>query len=193
MNLFGAVFSQFNLDTPSSDLINSDFIAGVPLVGRWGRWSARVRLYHQSSHLGDEFLLNNPGVVREDLSFEAVDALLSIEERWWRLYGGGGGLLFPGSGLRPWILQGGAEMRGPSWAFTGNTRLLPVAGVDVQSFEERQWSPTYSAMGGIELVSPGGTRRIRLLATYLRGFVPFGQFFSREKEENFGVILQFEF
>ncbi|MGH7860072.1 MAG: DUF1207 domain-containing protein, partial [Candidatus Binatia bacterium] len=93
LGIFGAVLSQFNLDTPSSDLINSDFLVGFPLSLRRGPFSARARLYHQSSHLGDEFLLNNPEVDRVNLSFEAFDALLSAEYGWLRLYAGGGVLL----------------------------------------------------------------------------------------------------
>ena len=53
----GAVFAQFNLDSDSMDLINADYIIGLPLSYRNGPWSARGRIFHQSSHLGDEFLL----------------------------------------------------------------------------------------------------------------------------------------
>ncbi len=54
---------QFDLSAPSSDLINTDYVVGVPLSWRSGGWSTRVRLYHQSSHLGDEFLLGRPGSI----------------------------------------------------------------------------------------------------------------------------------
>jgi len=70
VSLFGAVFAQFNLDTPSFDLLNADYLVGPELTLRHGRWSGRVRFYHQSSHLGDEFLLNYGiahGVQRQDL------------------------------------------------------------------------------------------------------------------------------
>lgn len=90
INFFGAVFSQFNLDAPSSDLINSDFQFGVPITLRHGPFSARLRVFHQSSHVGDEFLLNNPGFNRVNLTFEMVEALISLQSTWARLYGGGG-------------------------------------------------------------------------------------------------------
>jgi len=41
----------------------------------------------------DEFLLNYGiahGVQRQDLSFEILDAIVSVEDTWWRLYAGGG-------------------------------------------------------------------------------------------------------
>ena len=77
INIFGAVFSQFNLDAPSTDLINSDFQFGVPFTFRHGPLSARLRVFHQSSHVGDEFLLNNPDFKRVNLTFEMVEAMLS--------------------------------------------------------------------------------------------------------------------
>jgi len=57
VSLFGAVFAQFNLDTPSFDLL-TPIISSAGADSTRGRWSGRVRFYHQSSHLGDEFLLN---------------------------------------------------------------------------------------------------------------------------------------
>ena len=59
LSISGAVLAQFNMDA-SSDLINADYIIGFPLSYRNGPWSARARLFHQSSHLGDEFLLQAP-------------------------------------------------------------------------------------------------------------------------------------
>jgi hypothetical protein len=73
VNVFGGVLSAFNLDTRSSDLINSDFIGGVAVMWRQDSLSARLRLLHQSSHLGDELLLNNPTVNRVNLSFEEIE------------------------------------------------------------------------------------------------------------------------
>ena len=57
LGISGAVLAQFNLDSDSMDLVNADFIIGLPLSYRNGPWSARARIYHQSSHLGDEYLL----------------------------------------------------------------------------------------------------------------------------------------
>ena len=77
-SISGAVLAQFNMDA-SSDLINADYIIGFPLSCRNGPWSARARLFHQSSHLGDEFLLNpqHPElkVTRINLSFETIELL----------------------------------------------------------------------------------------------------------------------
>src|SRR6185503_12942805 len=79
VGILGGVFAQFNLDSASFNLINADYIIGFPVAWRRGLLSTRVQLFHQSTHLGDEFLLGHPGFNRVNFSFEAVDALLSLD------------------------------------------------------------------------------------------------------------------
>jgi hypothetical protein len=66
------------MNAPSTDLINTDYVVGIPLSWRSGLFSTRVRLYHQSTHLGDEFVLHNPGVNRVNYSYEEAEAILSL-------------------------------------------------------------------------------------------------------------------
>ncbi len=61
---------------------------------RAGKFSAFARIYHQSSHLGDEFLLRTrTNLERINLSYEGDDLRLSYELPYGiRVYGGGGGI-----------------------------------------------------------------------------------------------------
>ena len=78
LDVVGSIFAQFDLGTPSYDLLNSDFVVGFPITMRRGGFSSRLRIYHQSSHLGDEFLLANR-IQRVNLSYEGFDLKLSYE------------------------------------------------------------------------------------------------------------------
>ena len=195
VGLLAGVFSQFNLDAPSSDLINADYIVGIPLSWRSGGWSTRVRLYHQSSHIGDEFLLGRPGFNRVNLSFEEIEAIVSYDYRWARLYAGGGYLVDrqPAT-LDRMRAQWGFELRGPTMdspilgtMLTG-LRITPVLGTDFKSFEELNWVINTNVVGGIEWSMEGSTRRFQVLANYYHGFAPYGQFFA-QKVEWFGIGL----
>ncbi|HEX7127272.1 MAG TPA: DUF1207 domain-containing protein [Thermodesulfobacteriota bacterium] len=199
VGLTGAVFAQFHLHESSSDLLNADYLVGIPVSFRRGLWSARLRLFHQSSHLGDEFLLGNPGVERVNLSFEAIDALVSVERRWWRLYGGGSVLVNKEpSSLDLFGAQWGLELRGPgfpsplSGPTLGDVRIAPVLGADFKAFQQQDWAVTASLVGGLEWSGPRSARRLRLLLSYLRGYNPYGQFFD-QKIETFGIGLYFAF
>ena len=202
VSMFGAVFAQFNLDAPKRDLLNADYIVGPEVTLRRGDWSGRLRFYHQSSHLGDKFLLNygiEHGVLDQNLSFEIVDGLLSLDDEWWRLYAGGGLVVLssraPDLTTTPGFLQWGFELRGPAWrpwAWLKKTSLRPVFGANFTSVQATGWNVNTSLSGGLEWASPGGAHRVRLLLEYQRGLVPFGQFFFG-RTQNFGVELQFEF
>jgi hypothetical protein len=199
VNAFGAVFAQFNLDTPSADLLNADYIVGPELTLRRGRWSLRLRFYHQSSHLGDEFLINYGlahGVHRQDLSFEIIDAFVSAEDKWWRLYLGGGLVVIssrePDLLSTPGFAQWGLELRGSGWDWLEKTRVRPVFGANFMSMQADGWSVNVSLNGGLEWASPYAAHRVRLLLDFQRGSALFSQFFS-EKTQYFGGQLQFEF
>lgn len=199
VGLLTGVFSQFNMDAPSTELINTDFVVGVPMTWRSGNWSTRLRYYHQSSHVGDEFLLGRPGFNRLNFSYEEFEAIVSYDYRWARLYAGGGVLTHrePASFDRHRV-QWGFELRGPTarsrvlGAFYDKLLVTPVLAVDFKSVEELRWIINTSVVGGLEWSRAGSFRRFRLMVNYYHGFNPYGQFFA-QKIETVGAGLYFMF
>ncbi|WP_372522659.1 DUF1207 domain-containing protein [Sulfuricaulis sp.] len=183
----GAVFALFNLDAPSSDLINADYWIGLPISYRRGPWSYLIRLYHQSSHLGDEFILGNPGVNRVNLSYEELEGLVSYEWEQWRIYGGGGYLVHSEPELAPKQVHAGAEYILPRAA--GKFDLIAAA--DVRASEELGWGSSRSYQVGFEFKS-SSPRRVRLMLEHFRGHSPNGQFY-REPLRYTGLGLYFGF
>jgi hypothetical protein len=185
-----AVFSLFDMDAPSTDLVNSDYIVGFPFAYRIGNFSAMARYFHQSSHLGDEFLIENR-VERVNLSYETVDLRLSYElTEWLRVYGGGGYIVRGDpDDLKPWSTEMGVEVRTPHAYFGGTLR--PIAAVDVQYREQNDWHADLSVRAGVQLEKVSVfDRKIQLLAEYFNGYSPNGQFY-RDKVEyiGFGIHL----
>lgn len=198
LSLMGAIFAQFDLGTASYDLLNADYVVGLASTMRNGWFSTRLRLYHQSSHLGDELLLRESAPLeRENLSFESLELLFSADGGPVRLYGGGE-LLFRRSpdDLERYVARGGAELRPAfrvlSLGGLGGFRFL--AGADLKASEEQDWDPSVSARAGFEYDRAGNgdtqARRWRLLFEYYRGPSPYGQFF-RENVRHLGVGLHF--
>ena len=182
-----AVFALFNLDAPSSDLINADYWIGLPLSYRRGPWSYLIRLYHQSSHLGDEFILGNPGINRVNLSYEDLEGLVSYEWERWRVYGGGGYLVHSEPDLAPKQFHARAEFLEPDAV----GRFNFIAAVDVRASEELDWSSSRSFQAGFEFKS-SSPRRVRLMLEYFQGHSPNGQFY-RESLRYTGLGLYFGF
>src|SRR5256885_6801885 len=111
LSIAAGVFSQFDLSSSTADLMNTDYLIGLPLAYRRGATALRLRLYHQSSHLGDEYMIHAQAQ-RVDLSFEAAELLVARELAAWRVYGGGE-YLFTHSpaDLKPGVLHAGSEYR----------------------------------------------------------------------------------
>jgi Protein of unknown function (DUF1207) len=188
IGISGGLLAQFDLDAPSSDLINADYIIGLPITYRRGDWSSRFRIYHQSSHLGDEFLLRvRPE--RINLSFESAELLVSYDSEPWRGYVGGEYLLEREPDLKRASLHAGLE-------YYANRRLggaRMIGGLDLKSFAQNDWSLDLSIKAGFEFGQPGpGGRSLRLVAEGFRGFSPHGQFFDeRISYYGLGMFLGF--
>nr|AEI30333.1 secreted protein [uncultured microorganism] len=184
LGIAGAVFAQFDLEAASSDLINADYVIGLPLTWRRGDWSGRLRLYHQSSHLGDEFLLSTQPQ-RVNLSFEAIEAMVAYDFGNLRLYGGGETLFDRDpADLGKHLLHAGLDWRGREIAFRlgdlGGARW--VAGLDVKRWQQNDWAAQISAKAGLEFapLSEGSGRRWNAMLEFYDGPSPYGQFYPQD-------------
>lgn len=193
--LQAGVFSDFNLGASSSDLVNTDFIASAYSSIRARQFSAFGRIYHQSSHLGDEFLLRrqNSTFERINLSYEGADLRLSYEFPYGvRLYGGGGGLFHKEpSALKVWMTQYGVEFRSP-WRMNF-APIRPIIAADFKNFQENNWSTDVSARAGVEFDNLQVLgRKLQILIEYFNGNSPSGQFF-KSNVEYIGVGAHYHF
>lgn len=75
--LEACVWAVFDPCADSAPLINADYFVGVSLSYAIDRWQFRLRPFHISSHIGDEFLLNHPGFDRRNASNEYIDFFIS--------------------------------------------------------------------------------------------------------------------
>ena len=196
LGVAGSVFAQFDLGSPSYDLLNADYLIALPLTFRAGPLSGRLRVYHQSSHLGDEFLLRPNPPKRENLSFESAEALLSIDMSALRLYGGGESFVRRDPDNLPDLLwHGGAELRPRGTVSVGALATIRlVAAADVKLVSDTATRTGVSVRAGFEFARPREgeveSRRWSLLAEYYDGPSPYGQFY-RQQVRLTGIGLHF--
>jgi hypothetical protein len=182
LGLAGAVFAQFDLDSASYDLLNADYLVGLPLTFREGPFSGRARVYHQSSHLGDELLARPNPPKRMNLSFESAELLLSIDISALRVYGGGEYFLRRDPvDLPDYLWHGGAELRPPTLVRFGTLATVRlVAAGDAKVVRDTTTRTGVSVRAGFEFARPNelesGSRRWSLLGEYYDGPSPYGQF-----------------
>lgn len=198
LSLDGAIFAQFDLGSSSYDLINADYLVALPLTMRRGPVSTRLRVYHQSSHLGDEFLLRRgKSLERQNISFEAADFILSIDAAALRLYGGGEYIFRRApADLQHYVAHGGAELRPATellrWGRIGFLRFITA--VDLKASQQHDYDPSVSVRAGFEINRPFSgelpARSWSILFESYRGPSPYGQFF-RQKIQYIGVGAHF--
>lgn len=184
-------------------LINADFIFGPTFALLYGRFSVRARYYHQSTHLGDELLINRPSFQTEanraappfnsrlNFSYEAVESIVAYTGENWRFYGGGAFKVHiePGN-IKRGELHFGVECR-TDWRIFYIGRL--VLGYDLKIFEYHEWAPEHSGQIGLELgqLQPE-KRNFKLLFEYFNGHNPNGQFFlDTRRMQYYGLGLRF--
>lgn len=172
-------------------LVNTDFYCGIPLAYAVNKWAFRFRIYHISSHLGDEFLVNHPGFVRVNPSFEAIDLFTSYQaSEAIRLYLGPGFILHSDSSFplkRAYIEYGGeARFLGRRIHFHrlyGNC----IIGVYFRNWQYHDWKIDGTYIAGYEWSKLQGVgRNIRILGSFHHGFSLEGQF--QRRKTSYGTI-----
>ena len=90
----GALWAFFEILDESAPLVNADYYVGFPFTYVMDDWQFRLRVFHISSHIGDEFLIDHPSFHRRNPSSEYLDLFASwYYNPWLRLYAGLGIIL----------------------------------------------------------------------------------------------------
>jgi len=166
-----------------SELVNTDYLVGFPLSYAFDKWAFRLRVYHVSSHLGDEYLVHNPGVERLNPSMEAVDLFTSYQvNSALRVYGGFGWVFHSDKTYPikpPLYLEWGGEVRLLGRKFFYH-RLYGTAFLSVylRNWQVNDWNLDGTYMAGYEISKLQGVgRKMRIFVNYHRGYSE-GQFFK---------------
>jgi hypothetical protein len=188
---FGSqVYARFSLSDSKTALISHDWVVGVNATAALGRWDMTVELYHESSHLGDEYG-DRFDASRLDWTREVVGA--------WLTYGTGplsvtGNLSYvlideldldrPGAALA-------ADYEGrPFGSFLGG-RVRPVGGVFFEGTAATNWRISSSAKLGVAVAGGAGGREVGIAVIAHDGLSTQRQFFRRESRY-IGAELRFD-
>ena len=171
------------------DLDSCDYVFGLPLTYGDERLQFKFGYAHLSSHLGDEFIENNPGFdrvnyVRDSLVFGTSYYPIPA----WRVYGEVGWCFHPDGGAGPWESQFGTELSRPGP--TGN-HSTPFVAINARVRQDED------VVGDINFQA-GWLRRGILGQTFRWGFDYYNgkssqsQFYS-DYEQQVGMGLWYDF
>lgn len=189
LDVEGAAFPRLNIDE-NHDLESADFRFGVPFTSRRGPLAVKFAYYHISSHVGDEFLVRNPGFVRVNYVRDAlVYGLTYSLNPDLKIYGEVSYAFYVAGGAEPWEFQFGAEYS-PAVALC--PLGAPFLAVNGHTREEVDFGGSVNVIGGWEWRSRRSDRQIRVGAQYFNGKSSQYAFFSQH-EELLGFGIWFDY
>lgn len=195
ISIKGGLFAQFNLEGDSMPLLNTDYLIALAHTYRRDALSFRTILYHQSTHLGDELILEEENdqvtTKRINFSYEAIDVIGSYEWRQFRFYAGGfHAVRTDPVNFKKWGCHSGLEYYSTRKSFLGGK---PLGGIDIKLNQEQDWEPNTSLKIGIQYGNGEScSRYVRVMAEFYDGYIPFGQFFD-DKMQTYGLGFSFGF
>jgi hypothetical protein len=182
--------AQVRLDIMNDvDVQAVDFRGGVPLTYGCGPHRFKFGYYHLSSHLGDEFLLDNPGYPR--LNF-ARDVLIFGYSYYWtqklRLYAETGWAFYTDVS-KEWEFQFGLD-----WAPTQPTGTYGASffAINAHLREELDFGGNLTVEAGWAWLGNQNTHLLRTGLVYYNGGSPQYSFY-REHEEQIGFGLWYDY
>jgi outer membrane biosynthesis protein TonB len=165
------VYYDYQRDKQRRQIINNDYKISFIYNIRRGDNNYRIRVYHLSSHLGDDYVYRNriTAPSPNSVNYEVLDGTYSRVVRDWRLYGGIGIGLRKAEERKRFSAQLGAYYKKPS---SHAARL--VGGVDVKFWQETSFKPGIHAGIGVEV---GRTQNnLTFLLEGYSGFRPYSQY-----------------
>lgn len=144
-----------------------DFRVGSVLTWRRGRNAVKAGYYHLSSHLGDEFLIRNPGYPRLNYVRDAL--LVGIRHHLrpdLQIYGEVSYSVNTDGGAEPLELQFGFEYTPIE---VGNRTNAPVLAVNGHSRQEFDFGGSVNVIAGWEWRGRHNNRRLRIGGQYYNG------------------------
>jgi hypothetical protein len=188
---FGSqVYGRFSLGDRKSALISNDWVVGLNGTAELGRWALTLELFHESSHLGDEYR-DRFDATRLDWTREVAAGWASYSSGPWRLTGAATYVLIDELDLERPGAMFGVDYHGHGGPrFLGAT-LVPLGGLFLDANAATAWRVSTSAKLGVSLQASGTGRAIGVGLIFHDGLSTQRQFFRKESRY-VGAELRFD-
>lgn len=183
------VYARFSLTDPKTALISHDWVVGINATAALGRWDATVELYHESSHLGDEYG-ERFGVSRLDWTREVGTVWVGYRAGEFRVAGSASYVLIDELGLSRPGFAFAVDWRGGGLARMLGGQVRPLGGIYTEGQSATRWRVSTSAKLGVAF--PSGTGREVGVALIAHDGLSTQRQFFRERSRYLGVEVRFD-
>jgi hypothetical protein len=167
----------------------ADYRVGVPLTYGIDNWQFKFAVYHLSSHVGDEFILANPGFTRINYVRDAIVLGASYYPNpFMRLYSEAAYAVNVDGGAEPWEFQVGTELSQPG---PTGPRGTPYVAINGHLREEHNFGGDINTQAGWLWRGQSG-QVVRAGVQYFNGKSSQYQIFD-ESEQQIGFGLWYDY
>lgn len=177
----GGAITQFEWtmsdDYLQTDYISTDFIIGMPVVYKKDNLMLRLRIYHLSSHMGDDYIFRDSisSYYRNNNTYEQLDLTAAYLYENFRFILGVGTVLTSSAPRKPLVITYGAEYFVP---LNKEETLSYYVGFFANSKQDNNYTPGINIGMGLKLGGLG-RRGAKLLFTYFNGPLPYSVYSGR--------------
>jgi Protein of unknown function (DUF1207) len=188
---FGSqVYARFSLEDAQSALISHDWVVGINATAVIRRWDFTLQLFHESSHLGDEYG-DRFAAPRLDWNQAVLGAWAGYSVGLWRFAGNLSYAVVDGLGLPRGAGAAAVDFRSRPVLDLLGSQMRPTAGVFFAADAATAWRVSTSARAGITLQSGSGGRELGLALIAHDGLSTQRQFFRRQSRY-LGLEIRFD-
>jgi len=186
------VHSQFSIvdsgETYMGGLQNTDYRIGGMIHYKRPKAIYRLAIFHQSSHLGDDYMLRSNFLQANSkvLNFEQLSITRSATVGYGRYYFAYGYNISPNTTRKRSELQGGYLYHHP---FPGSVDFAYLLGLDIKVYEQNNYQPNLKFGVGIEL-GRKWRNPFMIIAEYYKGHLPYSTL-EYQKVQLYGLGVYF--
>ncbi len=187
-----AIFTQFDIvdvgEAYLGTMLNADYRVAALLHYRDNRHTYRFRLFHMSSHLGDDYIIRNQvnSPTSNLLNYEQLDLTRSTQSGDSRYYYGLGLNVSPHTIRERLAAQLGCFYTKP---LASRPDLRYLYGADIRVFEQNRYRPNLKLGIGLEFGS-SRSNPLRIILEYYNGHLPYSTL-EHQLVQLFGIGLYF--
>ena len=187
---FGShVYARFSLEDRQTALISHDWVVGINTTADLGPWDLTLQLFHESSHLGDEYG-DRFSAPRLDWNQAVLGAWAGYSTGSWLFAGNLSYALLDGLGLPRGGAAAAVDFRSRPVLVLLGSRIHPVAGIFFAADAATAWRVSTTARAGVGLQSGNG-REVGLALIAHDGLSTQRQFYQRQSRY-LGLEIRFD-
>lgn len=181
LGIEGAAITQFewtDRDTTfQRNILSTDYRIGIPFVIYFHPWTIRIRFYHLSSHMGDDYIIRNKitSYHNNNNNYEQLDVTGSYLLKNFRFYLCVGAVVRAVQPKKLLVFSGGLDYL---VSLNAKKSAQFYAGFYADTKQDHGFTPAINVGTGVQLGKPD-RRTIKLLITYFQGPLPYSVYEGR--------------